>query len=85
MRLAGTRDHQPKSLEHAQRTVSDDGTKAYMAGWDYGFWTLDTSMLANASSGGSRRPRKLATRKGIKLEELEIAPQKHRHRAGRRP
>ena len=28
-------------------TVSDDGTKAYMAGWDYGFWTLDTSMLAS--------------------------------------
>lgn len=33
-------------------TVSDDGTKAYMAGWDYGFWTLDTSMLASPPPGG---------------------------------
>ena len=33
-------------------TVSDDGTRAYMAGWDYGFWTLDTSMLANPPAGG---------------------------------
>jgi hypothetical protein len=33
-------------------TVSDDGTKAYMAGWDYGFWTLDTSLLANPPAGG---------------------------------
>jgi hypothetical protein len=33
-------------------TVSDDGTKAYMASWDYGFWTLDTSMLANPPAGG---------------------------------
>jgi len=33
-------------------TVSDDGTRAYMAGWDYGFWTLDTSMLADPPAGG---------------------------------
>jgi len=33
-------------------TVSDDGTRAYMAGWDYGFWTLDTSMLADPPPGG---------------------------------
>jgi hypothetical protein len=33
-------------------SVSDDGTRAYMAGWDYGFWTLDTSMLANPPVGG---------------------------------
>ena len=33
-------------------TVSDDGTRAYMAGWDYGFWTLDTSMLASPPPGG---------------------------------
>jgi hypothetical protein len=33
-------------------TVSDDGTRAYMAGWDYGFWTLDTSTLANPPPGG---------------------------------
>jgi hypothetical protein len=32
--------------------VSDDGTRAYMAGWDYGFWTLDTSMLADPPAGG---------------------------------
>jgi hypothetical protein len=33
-------------------TVSDDGTRAYLAGWDYGFWTLDTSMLADLPAGG---------------------------------
>ena len=33
-------------------SVSDDGTRAYMAGWDYGFWTLDTSMLADPPAGG---------------------------------
>ena len=33
-------------------TVSDDGTRAYMAGWDYGFWTLDTSLLADPPAGG---------------------------------
>ncbi|HUR52308.1 MAG TPA: hypothetical protein VMZ11_09305 [Mycobacteriales bacterium] len=33
-------------------SVSDDGTRAYMAGWDYGFWTLDTSMLADPPVAG---------------------------------
>ena len=33
-------------------SVSDDGTRAYMAGWDWGFWTLDTSMLADPPVGG---------------------------------
>ncbi|MBV9293312.1 MAG: hypothetical protein JO222_12740 [Frankiales bacterium] len=28
-------------------SVSDDGTRAYMATWDYGYYELDTSMLAN--------------------------------------
>jgi len=39
-------------------TVSDDGTRAYMAAWDYGFFTLDTSLLANppAGSAGVARP-----------------------------
>ena len=39
-------------------TVSDDGTRAYMAAWDYGFYTLDTSLLANPPSGkiGVARP-----------------------------
>jgi hypothetical protein len=27
--------------------VSDDGTRAYLATWDYGYYELDTSMLAN--------------------------------------
>jgi len=33
-------------------SVSDDGTRAYMAGWDWGFWSLDTSMLADPPLGG---------------------------------
>jgi hypothetical protein len=39
-------------------TVSDDGTRAYMAAWDYGFFTLDTSLLANPQYGttGVARP-----------------------------
>jgi len=39
-------------------TVSDDGTRAYMAAWDYGFFTLDTSLLANPPAGsvGVARP-----------------------------
>ena len=39
-------------------TVSDDGTRAYMAAWDYGFFTLDTSMLADPPAGsvGVARP-----------------------------
>jgi hypothetical protein len=39
-------------------TVSDDGTRAYMAAWDYGFYTLDTSLLANPPAGsvGMARP-----------------------------
>jgi hypothetical protein len=39
-------------------SVTDDGTRAYMAAWDYGFFTLDTSLLANppAGSAGVARP-----------------------------
>jgi hypothetical protein len=39
-------------------TVSDDGTRAYMAAWDYGFYTLDTSLLASPAYGttGVARP-----------------------------
>jgi hypothetical protein len=33
-------------------SVSDDGTRAYMAGWDFGFWTLDTSLLADPPVAG---------------------------------
>jgi hypothetical protein len=33
-------------------SVSDDGTRAFMAGWDWGFWTLDTSLLANPPVAG---------------------------------
>ena len=32
--------------------VSDDGTRAYMATWDYGFYELDTSLWADAPAGG---------------------------------
>lgn len=32
--------------------VSDDGTKAYLATWDYGYYELDTSMFANPAAGG---------------------------------
>lgn len=28
-------------------SVSDDGTRAYMGNWDYGFYVADTSLLAN--------------------------------------
>ena len=34
-------------------TVSDDGTRAYMAAWDWGFFTLDTSLLANPPATGA--------------------------------
>ena len=39
-------------------SVTDDGTRAYMAAWDYGFFTLDTSLLANPPAGsvGVARP-----------------------------
>lgn len=30
-------------------SVSDDGSRAYMGGWDYGFYVLDTSGLVNPS------------------------------------
>ena len=33
-------------------SVSDDGTRAYMGNWDYGFYVADTSMLANPPVGG---------------------------------
>jgi hypothetical protein len=33
-------------------SVSDDGTRAYIAAWDYGFFTLDTSTLANPPAAG---------------------------------
>ncbi|MDQ1697870.1 MAG: hypothetical protein QOJ03_3223 [Frankiaceae bacterium] len=32
--------------------VSDDGTRAYMATWDWGYYELDTSMLANPPAAG---------------------------------
>ena len=32
--------------------VSDDGTRAYLATWDYGYYELDTSMFANPLPGG---------------------------------
>ena len=40
-------------------SVSDDGTKAYMSGWDYGTYVLDTSVFANPPGGapaGVARP-----------------------------
>lgn len=39
-------------------SVTDDGTRAYIAAWDYGFFTLDTSLLANPPAGsvGIARP-----------------------------
>jgi hypothetical protein len=39
-------------------SVSDDGTRAYIAAWDFGFFTLDTSLLANPPAGsvGVARP-----------------------------
>jgi hypothetical protein len=37
--------------------VSDDGTKAYMATWDYGFYELDTSLFADSPAGvGAAHP-----------------------------
>src|SRR3954468_11582582 len=33
-------------------TVSDDGTRAYMATWDYGYYEVDTSAFANPPAGG---------------------------------
>jgi hypothetical protein len=36
--------------------VSDDGTRAYMATWDYGFYELDTSMFANPTPAGVAHP-----------------------------
>jgi hypothetical protein len=32
--------------------VSDDGTRAYMATWDYGFYELDTSLFADPPAAG---------------------------------
>jgi hypothetical protein len=32
--------------------VSDDGTRAFMATWDYGFYEIDTSMFANPTPAG---------------------------------
>jgi hypothetical protein len=32
-------------------SVSDDGTRAYVSGWDYGFYELDTSLMANPVGG----------------------------------
>jgi hypothetical protein len=36
--------------------VSDDGTRAYMATWDYGFYELDTSMFADPTPAGIAHP-----------------------------
>jgi hypothetical protein len=33
-------------------SVSDDGTKAYLSGWDYGTYVLDTSLFASPPGGG---------------------------------
>lgn len=33
-------------------SVSDDGTRAYMGNWDYGFYVADTSLLANPPIAG---------------------------------
>lgn len=33
-------------------SVSDDGTRAYMGNWDYGFYVADTSLLANPPLAG---------------------------------
>ncbi|MDQ1704723.1 MAG: hypothetical protein QOF18_1089 [Frankiaceae bacterium] len=32
--------------------VSDDGTRAFMATWDWGYYELDTSLFANPAPGG---------------------------------
>jgi hypothetical protein len=44
-------------------SVSDDGTRAFVSGWDYGFYELDTSMLANPRVGhvGLARPASIGT------------------------
>jgi hypothetical protein len=36
--------------------VSDDGTRAFMATWDYGFYELDTSMFADGDPVGAATP-----------------------------
>ncbi|MCA1824234.1 MAG: LVIVD repeat-containing protein [Mycobacteriales bacterium] len=38
-------------------SVSDDGTRAYMGTWDYGFYVADTSTLAQGLPGGAVVPR----------------------------
>lgn len=68
-RLVGTYD---LGIDQAQKTqdfvdesgsgylhslyVSDDGTRAYMATWDYGFYELDTSMFADPAPLGVAKP-----------------------------
>ena len=37
-------------------SVSDDGTRAYMGGWDWGFYVLDTSALAAPLAAGVAAP-----------------------------
>ena len=36
--------------------VSDDGTRAFMATWDYGFYEVDTSMFADGDPVGTATP-----------------------------